>query len=43
LLVEHGLKAKSKMENEKDPLARFAAKRSRLVNKQHLEKLIELA
>jgi hypothetical protein len=26
-----------------EPLAQFAAKRSRLVNKRHLEKLIELA
>jgi hypothetical protein len=31
------------MENEKDPLAQFAAKRSWLVNKRHLEKLIESA
>ena len=49
------MKAKSKMENEEDPLAQFgldaidlwtmrdiAAKRSWLINKQHLEKLIEL-
>ncbi|WP_249791237.1 hypothetical protein [Bradyrhizobium sp. SRL28] len=50
------MKAKSKMENEKDPLAQFgldaielrwtmrdiAAKRSWLINQQHLEKLIEL-